>query len=84
MSESRRAFKRNLLTEEESCFFLINKRTSQIQSLFLRRSYLLSKETRDSLKVFMFLSFQFTDTQPRYHIIEREVLSIMKNLLEVR
>ena len=44
----------------------------------------MSKNTRDSLKIVMFLSFQFTDSQTRYQTTEREFLFVIKNLIEVR
>ena len=44
----------------------------------------MSKNTRDSLKIVMFLSFQFIDSQTRYQTTKRESLSVVKNLIEVR
>ena len=42
------------------------------------------KETRDSMKIVMFLSFVFIFSQIRYQIIEREALVVVKNLAEIR
>lgn len=44
----------------------------------------MTKENRDAIEIVMFLSFGFTGPQTRYQTIEREALSVVKNLGEVR
>ena len=44
----------------------------------------MTKETRDSMKIVMFLSFAFTPPQTRYQTTEREALAVVKNLAEIR
>ena len=45
---------------------------------------IMSKDHLDKLKIVLFLSFQFTDVQRRYHTTERETLAVVKCLAECR
>ena len=45
---------------------------------------IMSKDHLDKLKIVLFMSFQFTDVQRRYHTTERETLAVLKSLSECR
>ena len=44
----------------------------------------MTKELWSQLSIIVFMSYQFTPTQTRYHTIERECLAVVKSLDEVR
>lgn len=44
----------------------------------------MTKGQLHSMSIIMFLSYQFTPAQSRYHITERECLAVVKSLTEVR